>query len=169
MAGASYKVTVDDAAVQAALTALLARADDATPAFAAIGESLVTSTQHRFETGTDPDGSAWPVSLRAALQNGQTLADSGRLKDSLTYRAAPQSVEVGTNVIYAAIHQFGGVIRAKSAKALAFTLANGAFVLARQVTMPRRAFLGLDSEDRQEIPATVADWLGGAWSPGGAA
>lgn len=54
----------------------------------------------------------------------QILQVSGRLASSITMAYDAQSATVGTNVVYAAIHQFGGktrphVIRAKRAKALA--------------------------------------------------
>ncbi len=43
------------------------------------------------------------------------LQDTGRLKQSVSVgRAGPHSYEVGSNLIYARIHQFGGVIRRKT-------------------------------------------------------
>ena len=96
------------------------------PLLTSIGNELITSVSRRFETGTAPDGSRWPESLRARLTGGQTLIKSGRLRDSIA-ETGPQltarSVEVGTNVVYAAIHQFGGIIpphiiRARRARAL---------------------------------------------------
>ena len=52
------------------------------------------------------------------------LQDTGRLAGSITKAFDATHASVGTNVVYAAIHQFGGqtkphVIRAKNAKALA--------------------------------------------------
>ncbi|NMC35298.1 MAG: HK97 gp10 family phage protein [Veillonellaceae bacterium] len=53
---------------------------------------------------------------------GHLNIDKGHLRRSLTYRvhkAGGVYAEVGTNVVYAAIHEFGGTIRPKRAKALA--------------------------------------------------
>lgn len=128
MAGATLEFTFKDKEVQAMARRFreqLARVRFR-PLLAAIGNELVTSVSRRFETGTAPDGSRWPESLRARLTGGQTLIKSGRLRDSIA-ETGPQltarSVEVGTNVVYAAIHQFGGIIpphiiRARRARAL---------------------------------------------------
>lgn len=53
----------------------------------------------------------------------QILQDSGRLAASITQSFDAGSATVGTNLVYAAIHQFGGrtkahIIRAKNARAL---------------------------------------------------
>ena len=115
MAGATLEFSFKDEEVQAMARRFrkqLARVRFR-PLLAAIGNELVTSVSRRFETGTAPDGSRWPESLRARLTGGQTLIKSGRLRDSIA-ETGPQltarSVEVGTNVVYAAIHQFGGII-----------------------------------------------------------
>ena len=81
--------------------------------FESMGRVLKTGAQMRFRTTRGPDGSAWEKSFRAREEGGQTLSLTRRLRNSITYRASQTSVEVGTNVVYAAIHQFGGTIRAK--------------------------------------------------------
>ena len=116
----------------------------------AIGSFLETITRERFQSGQAPDGTAWKPSLRALITGGKTLLDTGRLVGSIVSEATDRSVEVGTNVIYAAIHQFGGTIRGKAGK-LQFRLANGQFVTKDAVTMPARPFLGVSSDDEQEI------------------
>ena len=57
-------------------------------------------------------------------------------------RPGTGSAQVGPQAIYGAIHEFGGVIRPVRAKALAFTLPDGTFVLTQKVTMPARPYLG---------------------------
>jgi phage gpG-like protein len=64
---------------------------------------------------------------------------------------------VGTNVIYAAIHQFGGTIRPKSKRALRFRMGGRLFTLSK-VSIPARPFLGLTPADRAEIAAIFADF-----------
>lgn len=84
------------------------------PAMEAIGRALKTGAQLRFRSATGPQGQAWEKSFRAKHEGGQTLSLTRRLRNSITYQATGNSVAVGTNVIYAAIHQFGGTIRAKA-------------------------------------------------------
>ena len=156
MAGVSIRI--DDKAAQAAFARLDAAGADLSPLMANLGAALLASTQQRFETETAPSGSPWPQSLRAALDGGKTLRDSGRLYQSLTYQAGPRQVEIGSNVVYAAIHQLGGKVSAKSAKALRFKV-GGQFVTKKSVTIPARPFLGVDDGDRREIQDQVSAWL----------
>ena len=137
------------------------RTEDKRGLFDAMGASLVLSTQQRFEREEDPEGNPWPDSLRKLVEGGRTLTMTARLASSITHEATERSVAVGTNLIYAAIHQTGGTIRAKSSKGLRFrSPGNGGWVTKQEVTMPRRAFLGLDRDDEAEIRALSADWLG---------
>lgn len=120
----------------------------------AIGAYLVASAHRRFERQVGPDGKPWAPSIRAQIEGGWTLLDSGRLRASLTWLAGRHSVEVGTNVIYAAIHQLGGTIRAKNAPNLRFQIA-GRWISKPSVVIPARPFLGIDQEDELEIDAIV--------------
>jgi phage virion morphogenesis protein len=109
------EINVDSAAVQRTIERLGERARDLTPAFRGIGADIVADAQTRFKRATDPYGVPWkPLSRRtvAARRKGSSapLLDTGRLRNSVSYRLVPNGVEVGTNVRYAAIHQFGGTI-----------------------------------------------------------
>lgn len=123
-----------------------------------IGAYGVSSTQERFLRERGPDGQAWKRSRRAARSGGRTLRDSGRLFQSLTHEAAADHAAWGSNAIYAGIHQFGGEIRPRNKKLLAFRTVDG-FVTASRVAMPPRPFLGIDADDRIEIGAIVNDWI----------
>lgn len=158
MTGLKIQILVDDAPVQAALAQLARRGEDLTPAMDEIGSMLVTSTQMRFEQGEDPDGAPWPPSLRAIIEGGQTLIDSGRLRDSITHQAGPDHVDVGSNVIYAAIHQLGGRVEAKSKPFLVFEL-GGRTIFTKAVNIPARPYLGVSEGDRQEIVEILRDHL----------
>lgn len=176
MSGVGIKVGAEDAL--ASLAGYIARTSQPRGMFERIGASLVTSTQRRFEQGRDPAGSPWPPSLRALTEGGKTLIESARLMQSQTHIASDTGVEVGTNVIYAAIHQFGGTIkqgareqvlhfkhnartgRTRFAKANSkANYAKKAQIGARTITMPARAFLGLDDDDDREIIAIAQDWI----------
>lgn len=137
------------------------KTDDKFGLMDAIGATIASSTQQRFEDEQDPEGNPWPVSLRALIEGGRTLTDSARLVQSITHEPSESSVAIGTNVIYAAIHQEGGIIRAKTSRGLRFRgPGNGGWVTKQEVDMPRRAFLGLDEDDEADIRALCAEWLG---------
>jgi phage virion morphogenesis protein len=159
MTGASIKISVDDAVINAALASLAGKVETMRPLMEEIGGALLTSTQLRFEREQGPDGNPWPKSIRAALRGGKTLTDSGRLVQSLTFVADDSSVQVGTNAIYAAVHQFGAHIEAKTAKGLRFRGADGGWVVVQSVDIPARPFLGIDDDDRAEITHLVGEYL----------
>ena len=119
-----------------------------------IGAHGEASTQERFEDSIGPDGKRWKRSIRG----GKTLVDSARLQSSITHNATETRAEWGTNVLYAGIHQFGGVILPKTAKKLAFRVGNR-FVTASKVTMPARPFVGINAADRSAIEGIVGDWI----------
>lgn len=135
------------------------RLSDLTPLLDEIGGALVAATQQRFEAGQAPDGTPWERSRRAIYEGGQTLRDSGRLEQSITHRVSADRVAVGTNVIYAAVHQFGATIRPKAANALMFKTPGGGFAQVQSVTIPARPFLGMSQGDRAEVGAIVEDFL----------
>ncbi|MGE0256932.1 MAG: phage virion morphogenesis protein [Alphaproteobacteria bacterium] len=145
MAGVSQRITVDDARAQRAFAELARRAVDQAPAWDEIGSMLVAGTIRRFELGVAPDGTAWRPSLRAREEGGRTLVDTGRLMGSITHVAGADFVDVGSNVVYAAIHQLGGPTGR-----------------GHVVDMPARPYLGVDAGEAVEIGNILADYLGGA-------
>lgn len=158
MAGYSIRVTGDQAALQA-FGEMGRRAQAPRPVWDAIGRALAVSTQHRFETLTGPDGTPWPPSIRALLTGGRTMTDTAQLRNSITWEPSDQGVAVGTNLIKAAILQFGGTIQARMAQFLTF-MVGGHFVHKREVTIPARPFLGIDHADEAEIAFQWEEYLG---------
>ncbi|UZX16555.1 phage virion morphogenesis protein [Thermus sp. PS18] len=120
----------------------------------AAAEGAMVALSDRFRTATDPHGRPWVPSLRARLEGGQTLSDTGRLRRSFhVTRIGPDGFTIGTNVIYAAPHQFGAVIRPRRAKYLRFRLAGGRgvrkggrgrWVTTDRVELPARPFFPVD-------------------------
>lgn len=178
MTGVRMELTGQEAAL-GDLGAIIARTQNPRGLFENIGLSLVTSTQHRFEESHGPDGSPWPPSVRALATGGKTLIDSARLMRSISYQASDTGVEIGTNVVYAAIHQFGGVIHqaprtavlhfktskrtgaSRFAKPGKADRAQKAAIGARDIAIPARPFIGLDEDDDREIIRIAEEWLGG--------
>jgi phage virion morphogenesis protein len=151
----------------AALGAALARTRSPRGLMDGIGREMVARTKLRFQAQTGPDGGPWPQSIRARVMGGRTLIQRGRLLESITHEASDSSVAVGTNTLYAAIHQLGGTIKAKTGKGLRFRLPGGlGSRTVKSVTIPARPFLGLSGEDEGVIKTLIALWLGA--SEGGA-
>lgn len=122
-------VQIQDKAVQAAMEQVrlaLPLRGDMTPAMRDLARVLKAGAQMRFRQQVGPDGQAWKPSRRVSGSGGQTLSLSGRLRRSLTTAADRKSATVGTNVAYAAIHQFGGVIRAKKGPFLSIPVTDAA-------------------------------------------
>ncbi len=158
MAGLNLTLSLEDAGANALLDAV-AHADTE-HLLDEIGAYLDSQTQRRFQLEQGPDGEAWEPSARAQLQGGKTLQDSGRLAASITHNVinSGRAVEHGTNVIYAAIHQEGGVIQAKNAPYLRFPLPGGGYATVESVVMPARPFVGFGAEEEEDIPVMVIDW-----------
>lgn len=73
-----------------------------------IGEYLLGEIQDNLDGQKLADGSAMPQSAAAIARRGKTLIDHHHLYDSYTYQLVPGGVEVGSAMVYAAIHHFGG-------------------------------------------------------------
>lgn len=152
MAGAQIELTLQGiAAVEGAL-GRLASADLDDLAFNA-GALIEASTRERIATEkAGPDGAAWAPwsdAYAATRRGGQSLLVQGNhLLGSVQNYTDGWTVKVGSNLVYAAIHQFGGVIE------------NG-FGRGIRITMPARPYLGLSAADRQAVEALVSDTLAG--------
>ena len=171
MSGASVEIQVSatNKKIAAALKRLARRTDNLRPVMERIGVFLENSVLRRFETQTAPDGTPWLRSERAELEHGQTLTDTGRLRASITRVVESRSTAVGTNVVYAAIHQFGGttparVIKPRRKKALFWP---GARHPVKSVNHPgseigARPFLGLSGEDEQGVLDIINNYISSA-------
>lgn len=122
-----------------------------------IGEQLLQATLLRFDAEETPDGDAWEPSYRAKTEGGKTLQDHGHLRDSYTYQVSDGSVAIGSDMIYAAIHHEGGVIKAKASGKLKFKVGDR-WVQTDQVEMPARPALGISADDEADIDEIVRDF-----------
>ncbi|MCU0918725.1 MAG: phage virion morphogenesis protein [Burkholderiaceae bacterium] len=136
---ADVKVRIESRELQAALARLkmsLPLGGDMSPAMRNMARVLKTAAQLRFRTTRGPDGQAWPKSRRASEEGGQTLSLTRRLRNSISTAATSTTASVGTNVVYAAIHQFGGIIRAKKGPFLAIPVTQAARSAGSPTRMP---------------------------------
>ncbi len=173
MAGVSIQVQIDDGEVQSRLRALSTLGQNLIPVMRAIGVGLVRNTQDRFQDGRDPEGRAWaPLNpAYAALKRGPgILRESGMrggLMGSITFEttggAHSAELRIGTNKIYGAIHQLGGVIRPKNAKGLLFFRSGGKiWGAAKSVTIPARPYLGFSDKDLETTRDVLEVFVGRA-------
>jgi phage gpG-like protein len=129
------------------LDKLIANIDQmAKPAFATalsknVGMAALNEVDESFANSKDPWDKPWQPSRRAESTGGQTLRKSGRLQRSMTatsaMRPSANGFEIGANVEYAAIHQYGGTITPKSRKNLRFKVGKR-WVSTKKVRIPQR-------------------------------
>ena len=105
------KITVDDRGVTEALNQFVARGRDLSPVMKAIAALLQAKAEQNFAAQAGPLG-AWPALKKPdkKRKGGMILQDTGRLAASISVASGADFAQVGTNAIYAAIHQFGGSI-----------------------------------------------------------
>jgi phage virion morphogenesis protein len=135
------KFTINDFEVRKRLTALAAQGHSLRPLMQDIGEEVRRIVEKNFEAGGRPE--RWKPSARSKRDGGKPLTDKGTLRRSMTVDADSKSVRVGTNVIYAGIHQFGG----KAGR-------------GRKVNIPARPFLVISDADQSRIEKIAEDYLG---------
>jgi phage gpG-like protein len=159
MSGVAATLEIDASPLHGVLSGLRAVTENLNEPLDAIGAVLVANTMTRFETGKGPGGIAWLPSIAAKLRGGQTLVETGRLRSSFTSQVVGDSVEWGTNVVYAAVHQFGHsfshqAFRAAERKGFGLPFAESI------VTLPARPFIGVDDNDVADMKEVLVDFLG---------
>ena len=161
------EVQINDEEVVARFQALQARYADMSPAMNEIGFALVETTRERFFQGVSPDGVAWapksPATIAAYEARGERVdfrplfggSPAGiALHTSAAHDFGPDYVEVSSNKIQAAVMQFG------ARKGAFGTTSRGGSIPWGNI--PARPFLGISDTDRNNIAATVEDWLADA-------
>lgn len=184
MAGSHITITVNDAQAREHLNRLgQADTSDLMPR---LGEYLLKSTQRRFNQDNQkaPDGTPWEklkarYARRKKYNQDKILTLRGYLRSSIQYQVTgANSVEVGTNNKYAAIHQHGGIIDQNAqSRRVRFRSVAGRVLFAGkrhkkaterwvsrgayQVKIPARPFLGISADDENAIGNIVMDWVSG--------
>ena len=166
------EIKVDITGAEQGLTQLSQRLTHRGPLMRKLAGIMHNAVDENFEAEGRPK---W---LGIKHRQGRVLRDSGALQNSISERADDDTAEVGTNLVYAAIHQFGGEIKraARSQQAYFHQRKNGSvgnrFVKKSRsnfsqwvtigsgvVNMPARPYLSLTHEDEAEIVDTVNQYL----------
>jgi phage virion morphogenesis protein len=176
VAGARIEATFDDAELVAGFERVAQLTQDFRPLLKRIGVGLVHTTLARFESAQDPLGQPWHPLSRAYAQRKKgpgilrERAMRGGLMGSISAQiVGPASVAIGSNKVYAAIHQFGGTFDRQARTITSFRKLKstgefahgGRFVkkknsnfsqthqaAAHRMTMPARPYLGFGPADR---------------------
>jgi phage virion morphogenesis protein len=131
---------IDDSKATAKLKLLQSAIDNPQPVYATVGRVLVNRIRLCFKLGIDPWGNPWQA---LKFRKGQPLRDTGRLNRSIVSKVDATGVTVGTNLIYAPVHQFGATIVPKNKPRLVFPGPNGKLIFAKKVTIPERPYMPL--------------------------
>lgn len=151
MTGVVLKVDYDSAEIRAYLKSRISKLDNLRPFYVNVGEHMLNSVQERFDTETAPDGSAWaalaPSTVAGRLRrhgNAELtiLREHGHLAGSFNYEASSREVKIGSPVVYAAIHHFGGAAGRNHA-----------------AEIPARPVLGMSHQDEQAISEMAEEFL----------
>lgn len=126
------------------LRGVATRMSNLSPILKAIGDRAAEQTKRRIESGGPaPDGAPWAPPKRPDPRRRNTLRVTGQLRDSIRYQMiGDDTVAIGTNKIYAAIHQLGGQAGRGHA-----------------ATIPARPYLGFSTADIEEINKIISEWV----------
>lgn len=131
------RVKVTDHGVAALLSRGRSLAANPSPILRAMGTTLKSITEGTFNSaGSSYRPVPWPAKVDGSPSN---LQKSTTMAKAFYLLVAGASAEVGNPVRYAAIHQFGGTIKAKTKKALRFKIGDQ-WVTRESVTIPARPF-----------------------------
>lgn len=105
-----------------------------------IGGELEAQTRERLsETKTAPGGTPWapwsPAYAAKAKPGAKLLEREGTLLDSIAFEVGNDAVTVGSNMVYAATHQFG------------------------RGNIPARPFLGVSAQNLDDIGELVMSFI----------
>lgn len=156
---------------------------DLRPLLEITGSVLEASTLRRFDDEVDPEGVPWPKSKAALglarrasgrIAPGRTLFDTGGLEGSIRYEVRPQEVEVGVDARtrsakFGYVHQFGysgtqnvGPHRRTINEAFGVPIPPTVVNVrehSRRMVIPKRAFLGVNGQDRDDLDEAFSDHL----------
>ncbi|MBO4713632.1 MAG: phage virion morphogenesis protein [Fibrobacter sp.] len=165
------KAKIDDKNCKILLKGIEDNGKNLSRAMKTIAVELEESVRENFEVGGrySKAGSIiggpkkWPKS-----QYGGSLIRTGNLRDSITSKSDKTSAQVGTNIAYAKIHNFGATVAGQTIiprekRALAF-IWNGMRRIYAKVTtkthdIPARPFMVVQPEDIEGFKETLIEHL----------
>ena len=158
MTGVNIEFNIQDALD--ALIKIESNLDDTQGLFNHIGETLLDIHEARFNAQESPDGVPWQAlspwyQESKAKQKDKILTLDGNLRSTLHWQIEGNTLLFGTNLVYGAIHQFGGTIKPVRGNAL-----NVGGRPVKQVVIPARPWLGVSTQDKLLLVDVVREHLG---------
>jgi phage virion morphogenesis protein len=163
------KIDVSTNAIATALTAAAEGVDDLTALMQDIGELMVERTKQNFREGSGPDGTQWAPRSQTTLDayarrgdkptGGPLVGVTKALSTTISHEAGPRSVDWGSNMIYAAVMQFGAAQGEFGARIGKDKNGRDFFMTIPWGDIPARPFLGVGADDETAILETIEDWF----------
>lgn len=157
--------------IATALSGAAAEMDDLSALMQDIGELMVERTKSNFTSGTAPDGTVWAPRSQTTLdayaargdkpKGGPLIGVTKALSTAINYEVTPTSVDWGSNMIYAAVMQFGAAQGEFGARIGKDKNGRDFFMTIPWGDIPARPFLGVGPEDETAILETIEDWFEG--------
>ncbi len=146
-------IRIEDTEIRQRLARLSRDSQDLSPAMARISEILVASTEDAFANERSPDGTPWAPLADTTLKRRQKAGRDGPILQitrdllrSIDSDHDRTSAVAGTNLIYAATHQFGHEH-------------DNLFGRGIEATIPARPFLGLRRDYVDDIVDVIIQHL----------
>lgn len=160
----------DQARAEAVLAGLVGKTSNLPGGLKVVGEALLRTQNARFISQSDPDGKPWaklrPLTVEIRGSAGPILRRSGQLMRSGAWQVSGSTLRIGVNTPYAAVQQFGAVIKPVKGKVLAIPMAARrggrnapSFAFAKKVTIPPRPIVGFGTKDELAAHGAIEDWL----------
>lgn len=154
------------------------------PVMQVIAQDMMTTKDMNFRNQQSPDGVKWDLltipTINARRNKKKTsikiLQDTGRLKASFTTESDNKTAKIGSNVEYAAIHQYGGTINknarsgymyfgnnkygeyglVKKKKAI---LKKGVTYQSHTIVIPQRQMIGLTDAKKKRYSSMITNYI----------
>lgn len=158
------EIKINAADIAKAIEQLTSAGANTAPLMHELAGIMHNAVEENFEQGGRPKWPKWTNATEEKRAGGKMLQDTGRLAASITPYADANSAMVGTNVIYASIHNFGGQTKAhkivaKNGKHLKFGGTYRKSVNHPGSKIPQREFLRLEISDEEDLLDAVGDDL----------
>lgn len=183
MAGATLEF--DGVGALAVINEAAAATADPTQMLREMGEYLAfQALPRRFESQSAPDGTPWqalsPRYLRRKKKNqDKILVLNGYLRNGMRFQVDGGDVLVGTNMVYGAIHHFGGDIDIEARRSEVYfrqdqktgevgnrfvsrkrsNFSQEVSIGAYKITIPARPWLGISDDDNYAIAGIATRYL----------
>ncbi|MEQ9868592.1 phage virion morphogenesis protein [Pectobacterium odoriferum] len=173
-----YEIKYDITDFERGLGELISRIEHRQPLMREIAAAMHDAVEENFSQQGRPAWAGWSPRYAKQRQGGKILQKRGRLAKSISEYSDNDSATVGTNVVYARIHQEGGTINipARSQRAYYKQSKDGSvgnrFVKKSKsnfsqwntmgeykITIPARPFLHLTESDIEGMENTAHDYL----------